>query len=36
MSNDWKLDIDIQKMQEKEEEEYLEMLETVSEIEKNY
>ena len=34
MSNDWKLDIDIQKMQEKEEEEYLEMLETVAEIEK--
>ena len=35
MSNNWKLDIDIQKMQEKEEEEYLEMLETVIEIEKN-
>ena len=35
MSNNWKLDIDIQKMQEKEEEEYLEMLETVTEIEKN-
>ena len=34
MSNDWKLDIDIQKLQEKEEEEYLEMLETVAEIEK--
>ena len=35
MSNNWKLDIDIQKMQEKEEEEYLEMLETITEIEKN-
>ena len=35
MSNNWKLDIDIQKMQEKEEEKYLEMLETVTEIEKN-
>ena len=35
MSNNWKLNIDIQKMQEKEEEEYLEMLETVTEIEKN-
>ena len=35
MSNNWKLDIDIQKIQEKEEEEYLEMLETVTEIEKN-
>ena len=34
MSNDWKLDIDIEKMQEKEEEEYLEMLEEVAEIEK--
>ena len=34
MSNDWKLDIDIEKVQEKEEEEYLEMLETVAEIEK--
>ena len=34
MSNDWKLDIDIDKLQEKEEEEYLEMLETVAEIEK--
>ena len=34
MSNDWKLDIDIEKLQEKEEEEYLEMLETVAEIEK--
>ena len=33
MSNDWKLDIDIQKMQEKEEEEYLEMLETRKYIE---
>ena len=34
MSNDWKLDIDIEKVQEKEEEEYLEMLEEVAEIEK--
>ena len=34
MSNDWKLDIDIQKVQEKEEEEYLEMLEVVAKIEK--
>jgi len=34
MSNDWKLDIDIEKMQEKEEEEYQEMLEEVAEIEK--
>ena len=34
MSNDWKLDIDIEKMQEKEEEEYLEMLGEVAEIEK--
>ena len=34
MSNDWKLDINIGKVQEKEEEEYLEMLETVAEIEK--
>ena len=33
MSNNWKLDIDIQKMQEKEEEEYLEMLETRKYIE---
>ena len=34
MSNDWKLDIDIQKVQEKEEEEYLKMLEVVAKIEK--
>ena len=34
MSNDWKLDINIDKLKEKEEEEYLKMLETVSEIEK--
>jgi hypothetical protein len=34
MSNDWKLDIDIQKVQEKEEEEYLKMLEIVAKIEK--
>ena len=34
MSNDWKLKINIEKLQEKEEEEYLEMLETVAEIEK--
>ena len=34
MSNDWKLKINIEKLQEKEEEEYLEMLEKVAEIEK--
>ena len=34
MSNDWKLDINIDKLKEKEEEEYLAMLETVAEIEK--
>ena len=34
MSNDWKLKINIEKLQEKEEEEYLEMLEEVAEIEK--
>jgi len=34
MSNDWKLEINIEKLQEKEEEEYLQMLETVAEIEK--
>ena len=34
MSNDWKLDINIDKLKEKEEEEYLKMLEKVAEIEK--
>ena len=34
MSNDWKLDINIEKVQEKEEEEYLKMLEVVAKIEK--
>ena len=34
MSNDWKLDIDIDKLKNKEEEEYLEMLDSVAEIEK--
>ena len=34
MSNNWKLDINIEKLQEKEEEEYLEMFKEVSEIEK--
>ena len=34
MSNDWKLDINIDKLKEKEEEEYLKMLKTVAEIEK--
>ena len=34
MSNDWKLEINIEKLQEKEEEEYLEMLEEVADIEK--
>ena len=34
MSNDWKLEINIEKLKEKEEEEYLEMLEEVAEIEK--
>jgi hypothetical protein len=34
MSNDWKLELNIDKLQEKEEEEYLQMLETVAQIEK--
>ena len=34
MSNDWRLDINIDKLKEKEEEEYLKMLKTVAEIEK--
>ena len=34
MSNNWKLDINIEKLQEKEEEEYLEMFKEVAEIEK--
>ena len=34
MSNDWKLVINLDKLKEKEEEEYLKMLETVAEIEK--
>ena len=34
MSNDWKLVINLDKLQEKEEEEYLEMLKTVAKIEK--
>ena len=34
MSNEWKLQINIEKLQEKEEEEYLEMLEVVAQIEK--